>query len=1423
MKKSVSLLAFLSALILNASLFAQYSWNTVAPMPTGRQHLCSAVYNDNIYVFGGQGTTSGNQMVNVNEMYDPATNTWMTKTPMPSAIGFCNAGTVNGKIYVIGGWNGGNQTNQNWEYDPVGNTWVVKATMPTTRSDAAVAIVNNKIYAIGGWTMGSVPRAENEMYDPATNTWVSKAPMPTPRGYFTVSVVNNKIYAIGSSNSCKKVEEYDPQTNTWTTKTNMPLAKGGGPGSVVINNEIYVFGGSITPCDTTLIYTPATDLWRTTAILPTHRYFLTASQVNDHAYVIGGGPNDNATFYHANEMFTPFQEKILFSARPTGGNYSFSIYSMNPDGTGKTRLFYDNYHRRCPVISTDHSKIFYQKTKYNYGHEGDSVWICRSNPDGSGEQVLYTHTDPATSALRFNFDVSPDNLDLLFAKVYDGWPSMTGRNGDVFKYTLSTQNSVNLTNDWDFYDTDPQYSPDGSTIIYVKNESSWTAFPTPLYKMNSDGSGNAVFRPSGTGNYQGPEYSPAGDKIIYAYDPGTNPYSALYICNPDGTGLTQVIPSPGTFTGFMDPTFNPDGSKIAVTANSNWKLLLTDLSGTIISLFDTMQINGFFEPTWGMVSTPLSPVAPVSYFTVFQENCAGNSVIFTDSSYLQCGTIVTWIWDFGDGTPPLIINSPSNPDISHQYLTAGIFLVTLTVISYDGRTSSSTEIVSVVSPPVAEFMWAGSCFSEPVQFNDLSMINAPFPSTITSWSWNFGDPVTGAFNYSTLQNPQHIFVLPGIYFVSLVITTSNGCSDTIVKPVSVSQAPVAIADPGSQEVVSMDASLPVNLSTDLPGSYFTWIASTSAPQLTGYISSGTTTTIPSQIINNPLTTMETVTYTITPSFNGCTGQPVTHTITVYPHPSSPVTVTYNIPAVPNTQVAVPVDAKTFTNIKSLSLRLDYDPTYALYSSFSNVNAALSGMQVNDVSISPSLHKIMITWSNATPVSLLPDSRLVDLVFTYSSGTVYLTWNNTDNGGQDCRYLDAAGNPLLDTPTWFCYHNGSIYQGRSITGAFSYNNTTNTPLDSLHVFLLKDNVKEDSVWTNTQGHYGFAGKNSGTYIIQAKTNKSWQGVNGTDAAKILRHFTGLEPLTEPVRLQAADANNNVFINSTDALQVKMRFVNSINSFTRGDWTFAKPATGGDTVIISNSDRIQDFFGLCVGDVNGSNSFGAGGKEASAITVYHSDVVTAAAGSAFDLPVFIRDDLVLTGISFVMDYPEDLFSVTSIQVKQGSPVYRIEKGRIRLAWSEAEPIYIQRGEPVLILKMKASIKFTEGFHVELSPGRETELADENAEVIINPELDIPVIEGFSAFGTSVPALSMTDLRVYPNPAKEQVTISVSSLEKECIVSISILNGLGICVYEKKDVVIHGSLNIPVGLEHFPGGLYSVVMRGNGILVSKKFIIN
>jgi len=131
-------------------------------------------------------------------------------------------------IYAIGGYdNGGYDIGTVEAYDPLTDTWTTRAPMPTPRAAAGVAEVNGLIYVVGGSSSRSpVPGGHVrtvEAYDPVTDTWTTKAAMPTPRYGFALAEANGVLYAVGGwadpsfdpDGVSVFVEAYDPVTDTW--------------------------------------------------------------------------------------------------------------------------------------------------------------------------------------------------------------------------------------------------------------------------------------------------------------------------------------------------------------------------------------------------------------------------------------------------------------------------------------------------------------------------------------------------------------------------------------------------------------------------------------------------------------------------------------------------------------------------------------------------------------------------------------------------------------------------------------------------------------------------------------------------------------------------------------------------------------------------------------------------------------------------------------------------------------------------------------------------------------------------------------------------------------------------------------------------------------------------------------------------------
>jgi PKD repeat protein len=157
--------------------------------------------------------------------------------------------------------------------------------------------------------------------------------------------------------------------------------------------------------------------------------------------------------------------------------------------------------------------------------------------------------------------------------------------------------------------------------------------------------------------------------------------------------------------------------------------------------------------------------------------CAPLSVQFTDRSL--CNP-TSWLWDFGDGTPPSNLQNPV-----HIYDACGTFDVTLTITTSTATdTITKTGAVTAGKKPAAEFSADGTsvCVGDTIGFTDGSSCEP------TAWLWNFGD---GAI--SVERNPSHTYSAAGAFTVSLTATNSCGTS-TVTKTSYITVRALSIPD-----------------------------------------------------------------------------------------------------------------------------------------------------------------------------------------------------------------------------------------------------------------------------------------------------------------------------------------------------------------------------------------------------------------------------------------------------------------------------------------------------------------------------------------------------------------------------------------------------------------------------------------------------
>jgi PKD repeat protein len=169
-------------------------------------------------------------------------------------------------------------------------------------------------------------------------------------------------------------------------------------------------------------------------------------------------------------------------------------------------------------------------------------------------------------------------------------------------------------------------------------------------------------------------------------------------------------------------------------------------------------------------ATPPCGTPPTANFTFSTSGLAAN---FVDASTDTDGTIVSRVWDFGDGTSSTGVNA------TRVYAAPGTYQVRLFVTDSQGLGGSVTKPVTVGgSPPTANFTFTTNGLF--VSFTDTSTDS---DGTIVSRLWSFGDGDT-----STTTNPSGSYAAPGTYQVTLTVTDNHGLTDSITKSVTVAAA-----------------------------------------------------------------------------------------------------------------------------------------------------------------------------------------------------------------------------------------------------------------------------------------------------------------------------------------------------------------------------------------------------------------------------------------------------------------------------------------------------------------------------------------------------------------------------------------------------------------------------------------------------------
>ncbi|UKN02999.1 PKD domain-containing protein [Paracrocinitomix mangrovi] len=367
--------------------------------------------------------------------------------------------------------------------------------------------------------------------------------------------------------------------------------------------------------------------------------------------------------------------------------------------------------------------------------------------------------------------------------------------GDSILFMVETFNFSGCPDDqdsvWLFFNSPP-------TMNVVFDDTVCAGFPIPLNSNST--TGNGLWTTSGDGIFN-PDSSDAT-----LYDHGANDEAngnvTIYFESLDNGGcptlydtlLITIVPSPDPGFSFVETCF---GTQTVFTDSSSSIDPITNWDWT----FEPGQTSTSQNPTYNFLSPG---VHPVQLIVTSANGCQDTLIVdvtshyipnpnfvvpfpciepftqFIDSSTVVGDSIVSWSWDFGDGSGN---SNQQNP--TYVYGGTSVYSINLSVTSGFGCTNDTTIATQIFQGPNGGFNFnpTSGNVGQDIYFSDASTADV---NPIVNWLYNFGDS-TGIFGG---PDAVHVYDPEGEYTVTYIVIDAVGCTDTVTAIIPVYHGPL---------------------------------------------------------------------------------------------------------------------------------------------------------------------------------------------------------------------------------------------------------------------------------------------------------------------------------------------------------------------------------------------------------------------------------------------------------------------------------------------------------------------------------------------------------------------------------------------------------------------------------------------------------
>ena len=427
------------------------------------------------------------------------------------------------------------------------------------------------------------------------------------------------------------------------------------------------------------------------------------------------------------------------------------------------------------ILSVNNSGEYYVAVKDIYGYiSRDTIQVTfptinqlTNNTICQGNSIPW-NTNLSNSTYNFEWNDSSTDSLLTISQPGDYWVKVTDSLG-CFKYSdtititvdsFPTQTTLGIDKTvcqgatiglevgnnvisylWNTNDTTAQITIDTAGIYWVQTQNNVGCVASDTIQITVNGiAPTVIFNAINTCNN-----SPTLFNNTSFTTDGSNIISYFWTFETGGTSNLQ----------------NPSYYYLA-TGNYTVTLQIETDSGCTNTL--TQQIQVHKKPTAG-------------FFPTNSLMCSDQNALFTNNSFSSDGVINSWLWDFGVAGNT---DTSSLQNGNYAYAIVGNYSVQLIVTTEFGCSDTVVNLVNIKPSPTANFIIQDSCLTNQTKFTNLST------GTISTTNWDFGDA-----NSSSLLNPFHVYANSGSYDVKLAIKATNGCWDTLIKPLTIYDNPVA--------------------------------------------------------------------------------------------------------------------------------------------------------------------------------------------------------------------------------------------------------------------------------------------------------------------------------------------------------------------------------------------------------------------------------------------------------------------------------------------------------------------------------------------------------------------------------------------------------------------------------------------------------